>query len=71
MDLILLIEAVTANFYPEEWEQVRGDHQWCSHIQVAQRLCLTRYCAKLQEHINVSKGTLLDSLWGDRWIALT
>lgn len=69
MDLILLIEAVTANFYPNEWEQVRSDNQWCFHVQMAQRLCLTRYCAKLQEHINVSSGTLLDSLWGDRWTA--
>lgn len=69
MDLILLIEAVTANFYPNEWEEVRNDYQWCSHVQLAQRLCLTRYCAKLNAYLNVSNGTLLDGLWGDRWMA--
>lgn len=68
MDLVLLLEAVTANFFPQEWEELRNDRQWCEHVRLAQNLCLRRYSTKLQQHLSTSDGTLLDSLWGDRWL---
>lgn len=69
MDLILLLEAVTANFFPDAWEELREDLQWCEQIRVAQRFCLKHYCEKLHHHLNASHSTVLSSLWADRWLA--
>lgn len=69
MDLVLLLEAVTANFFPEQWNTLRDDLAWCNHIQLAQKLCLKPYSDRLKDHLNTSRGTVLSHFWADRWTA--
>lgn len=67
MDLVLLLEAVTANFFPAAWEDLRDDREWCGKIQVAQRFCLQHYYDKLGQHLREPSGTMLSNFWADRW----
>ncbi|MGY6000053.1 hypothetical protein [Stenotrophomonas maltophilia] len=66
MDLILLLEAVTANFFTEKWtESVRGDPTWCSYVTQSERLCLTTYVEKISKSISISSDTVLSALWAN------
>lgn len=67
MDLVLLLEVVTANFFEEKWLDLRDDIEWCRQIRVAQTLYFTHYHAKLQQSLVVSQGTFLGSVWADSW----
>lgn len=66
MDLILLLEAVTANFYTEKWtKSVRGDPTWCAFVTQSERLCLRSYVDKIRGCIDVSSDTVLSALWAN------
>jgi hypothetical protein len=66
MDLILLLEAVTANFYTEKWtESVRSDPTWCEYVTQSERLCLSAYVEKISKSIQTSSDTVLSSLWAN------
>lgn len=66
MDLVLLLEAVAANFYPDEWAtHLREDPGWCEHVTQSERLCLTGYLQKMSHALSVSSKTVLGSLWAN------
>ncbi|WP_295927358.1 hypothetical protein [uncultured Xanthomonas sp.] len=66
MDLILLLEAVAANFYTDKWStKVRRDPTWCEYVSQSERLCLGAYVEKVQELINSRKDTVLSGLWAN------
>jgi len=67
MDLVLLLEVVAANFFEEQWRDLRDDNEWCHQIRVAQKLYFTHYHEKLQQCLNVSQSTFLKSVWADSW----
>lgn len=69
MDVLLLCEVVTANFYPDEWESLREDPSWCDAIGTAQRLCYSAYLRKMAAGLSISSKTLLHSMWAKRWTA--
>lgn len=69
MDILLLCEVVVANFYEEEWEQVREDPNWCLAIALGQKLCYTAYLRKMLVGLSISSKTMLHSMWASEWAA--
>lgn len=67
MDLVLLSETVTANFFPKLWESVRDDPGWCECVHMSQQLCFGPYLKKISSTFNVSRKTILNEVWNDRW----
>ena len=69
MDLLLLCEVVTANFYEDQWHDLREDQNWCSAIATGQRLCYSAYLRKMLAGLSVSSKTMLHSMWASHWSA--
>ena len=67
MDLLLLCEVVTANFYEDQWHDLREDQNWCSAIATGQRLCYSAYLRKMLAGLSVSSKTMLHSMWASHW----
>lgn len=67
LDLVLLAETVTANFYPGVWENIKENRNWCSAIHQSQRLCFDKYNSKMTDAMNSRTSTMLNEMWGDRW----
>lgn len=67
MDLLLLCEVVTANFYEEKWHDLREDQNWCSAIAAGQRLCYSAYLRKMLAGLSTSSKTMLHSMWASHW----
>ena len=67
MDLILLCEVTAANFYTEEWEELREDPSWCQAVLVGQKLCYSAYLNKMLSSFSISSKTLLHSMWASEW----
>lgn len=66
MDLILLLEAVAANFYTDKWtNKIRKDPTWCEYVSQSERMCLSGHIEKLQELLNVRSNTVLSGLWAN------
>ncbi|MCU1082922.1 hypothetical protein [Stenotrophomonas maltophilia] len=64
MDLILLLEAVTANFFTDKWlTSVRSDPTWCAYVTKSEKLCLSAYIEKVSKAIQISSDTVLSALW--------
>lgn len=70
MDILLLCELVTANFYEEQWEELREDQNWCKAIGIGQKLCYSAYLRKMTEGLSTSSTTLLQSMWASEWRGL-
>lgn len=67
MDVILLCEVTAANFYPDEWVELREDPVWCQAIHIGQRLCYSAYLNKICSSFPLSNRTLLHSMWASEW----
>lgn len=67
MDILLLCEMVAANFYEEQWEELREDQNWCKAIATGQKLCYSAYLRKMTEGLSISSKTLLHSMWASEW----
>ena len=67
MDLILLSEIVTANFFPKLWTSVKDDPRWCECVQTSQKLCFGPYLNRVSKILGVSSKTVLNEVWNDRW----
>lgn len=66
MDLVMLLEAVAANFYTEKWtEALRQDPVWCENVSQSETMCLTTYMEKLREVLGTRSRTVLGSLWAN------
>jgi len=67
MEIVLLCEVIVANFYPDYWELLREDMNWCQAISVGQKLCYSAYLRKMLTGFSVSSKTLLHSMWASDW----
>ena len=67
MDLVLLSETVTANFFPDRWLSVRDDPSWCSCVHMSQKLCFGPYLERISSYLNLRRKTILNEVWNDRW----
>ncbi|MNS65434.1 hypothetical protein D3C72_985990 [compost metagenome] len=69
MELALLCEMISANFFEAKWaEFLRDDPAWCGAIRIFQELCYQAYAKRLSESLNASHSTALGKMWNDRWI---
>ena len=67
MDLVLLSEIVTANFFPKLWTSVKDDPNWCECVHVSQKLCFGPYLNRVSRILGVRSKTILNEVWNDRW----
>lgn len=66
MDLVLLLEAVAANFYTDKWhEHLREDASWCENVTQSEALCLAQYIQQIAQAVGVRSRTVLSSLWAN------
>jgi hypothetical protein len=62
MDIVLLIEFVLTNFFPEKSECLRNDPEWISIIRDVQDFYLRTYMTNLCRYLNREQNTLLGHL---------
>ncbi|BDY16026.1 hypothetical protein Sulfitobl28_19960 [Sulfitobacter pontiacus] len=67
MEVGLLCEIVAANFFEEQWLQLREMPSWNDSICKLQKLCLTDYAQKLSSSLNQSSHSVLHSMWAQDW----
>lgn len=66
MDLVLLLEAVAANFYTDEWNsELRQDSSWCEYISQSEAMCLSNYISELTKILSLRSKTVLGSFWAN------
>lgn len=63
LDVVLLCEVVVANFYPDDWVQLKQQPGWHDPIVASQKLCVVPFLSALQNKASASSHTLLDHLW--------
>lgn len=67
MEVALLCEVVAANFYEEEWLDLRNEPNWCQAISLYQRLCYTHYFDRMSRSLSVSSCTALHEMWASTY----
>ena len=67
MDLVLLSEIVTANFFPKLWTSIKDDNGWCECVHMSQKLCFGPYLNQVSKIFGVRGKTVLNEVWNDRW----
>lgn len=67
MEVGLLCEIVAANFFEEQWLQLREMPSWNDAICRLQKLCLADYAQKLNSSLNQSSYSVLHSMWAQDW----
>lgn len=67
MEVALLCEVVAANFFTEQWEEMRDEPGWCRAIALYQKLCYSHYLKRMQEHLTKSATTALNGMWAGEW----
>lgn len=67
LDLLLLCEVVAANFYPQKWESLREERNWCTAIATGEKLCYSFYLSKFNTWLNNSNKTCLHAMWASEW----
>ena len=67
MEVGLLCEVVAANFFEEQWKELRETPSWNDAICRLQKLCFGRYFEKLQSSMNQSSYSALHSMWAQNW----
>lgn len=68
MELALASELIVANFFVSEWEELREDRGWCTHINLFQKLCYESYLQRLQSCLVTPAGsTILRDVWASNW----
>lgn len=63
LDVVLLCEVVVANFYPEEWAELKSLPGWNGPIVSSQKLCIIPFLNTLQNKASISSRSLLDQIW--------
>lgn len=63
LDVVLLCEVVVANFYPDEWVELKHLPGWHDPIVASQNLCVIPFLNALHKKASASSYTLLDQLW--------
>lgn len=67
MELALLSEVVAANFFEDQWIEMREDPSWCQAIALFQRLCYKHYAERLATSLLQSSTTTLNTMWASAW----
>ncbi len=67
IDLLLLTEIAVANFYEEEWKEIRELPNWCKSMNLSQHLCYGPYLTKISPIMDQSSITILKEVWNDNW----
>jgi hypothetical protein len=67
MEVALLCEVVAANFYEEEWLELRDEPNWCQAISLYQRLCYRHYFERMNTCLSISSSTALNSMWASTY----
>lgn len=67
MEVALLCEVVTANFYEEEWLEFREEPNWCGAIALYQQLCYKHYFEDMTNSLSVSSSTALTRMWASTY----
>lgn len=62
-DLVLLCELVVANFFPDEYKNMRRKRDWHSAVTMSERYLLEEYYTQCLEAVKDKKRTLLGTLW--------
>lgn len=66
LDIVLLCEVVVANFYPEDWNELKQLPGWHNPIVASQKLCIVPFLEALKNKASASEFTLLDHLWAQK-----
>ncbi len=73
MELILTCEMILANFYTEQWETIRTEKRWLKLIHIAQLMCYSAYCQRMQNCLfdaalaKSQSQSVLTALWASEW----
>lgn len=63
LDTVLLCQLVIANFFPEDYQEIRRDINWRWAVKTVERYLLSEYYAQCLAVINDKKTNLIDHLW--------
>lgn len=67
MDIILLCEAIVANFFPEKWDLIKDNPSWCHAIAESQKICYSAYLYKMIKSLGLSSTTILQEMDAKSW----
>lgn len=67
MEVALLCEVVVANFYEENWLELREEANWCQAISLYQQLCYRHYLEKMTKSLSISSTTALSGMWASTY----
>lgn len=67
MDILLLCEVITANFYPKQWVKLKEDRSWCDAISLSQKLCYSAYLRRLIFASHQPNTTILNEMDASIW----
>jgi len=68
MEAALVCEVIAANFFEDEWLELREDESWCRAIAQFQRLCYPAYFNKMALSLAKLRTTLLNEAWAGDWV---
>lgn len=67
MDIILLCEAIVANFFPHKWDKIKEYPAWKSAVVKSQRVCYSAYLTKMVQTLGISSTTILHEMDAKIW----
>lgn len=67
MEAALLSEVIAANFFEDQWLELREDVVWCEAISQFQRLCYPSYFNKIAAALAAPRSTVLKEVWAGDW----
>jgi hypothetical protein len=69
IDIVLLCEMIAANFFPEQYREIRTDPIWRGAIRDTQRSVLQKYFQLCHDTVAREQHdqSLLDQLWNEAW----
>ncbi|UBB18554.1 hypothetical protein [Comamonas odontotermitis] len=67
MDLVLMCEVMAANFYEEQWQDLREDQNWNFAVSTAQQFCYSSYYRKFIAGFSTRSKSILHSMWATEW----
>lgn len=65
MDLVLMSEAVIANFYPDQWGKLKKQQGWINLIIESQQLCYSKFFEQI--NLKLNKDSLISIFWATNW----
>lgn len=66
MDLILAAELIAANFYPEQYIDIRREPSWRHAVKTSQEHMCSKYLQTVSRALQEGKS-MLDSVWNVEW----